>query len=155
MPLAAQIEGRNVYLAEGKKSLTVNVCHFRNERGDYEYIVRVLRPRVVTEAEIAARASVADLIDWLKTEKDGEVEKGQPSQLDPGITPAKPPFPGRRGAMAAESSSAGRVGGWARSCWRSGPWLLVHSKDMSGSQCQTGPGPRSPGAYIAGRGARD
>ncbi|MGO9466141.1 MAG: hypothetical protein ACLQIB_02690 [Isosphaeraceae bacterium] len=87
------IEGRRIYLARGAKSLSVNICEMDNRRGDYEWIVRVFRPQDVTEAEIRAWSSIADLIGWLTDAKNGDIEKEPPPSVDadPGIAHEPPP----------------------------------------------------------------
>jgi hypothetical protein len=86
-----EIDSQTIHLAKRTKSLTVNICDANNRRGDYEWIVRVFRPDDVTESEITAHESILGLVAWLQDAKGGEIEKGPPPPIDPGIDPAPPP----------------------------------------------------------------
>src|SRR4051794_1671277 len=77
-----RIGDRRVFLRTGPKTRTVNVCDANNRRGDYDWVIRVFAPETVTEAEIAGRADIDDLVDWLKDVKHGKVEKSPPPDAD-------------------------------------------------------------------------
>lgn len=87
------VDGRKVYIGNGPKTQTVRVCDANNRRGVYDWVVRLFPPMRVTEAEVAARPSVADLVDWLKSEKRGEVEREPPDEPGPSLPPAEPVAP--------------------------------------------------------------
>jgi hypothetical protein len=76
------VEDRHIYIRTGQKSQTVNVCNPSNQRGDYDYIIRLFPPDFVTDSEVGARTTIVDLIDWLKRAKNGEVEKPLPDDGD-------------------------------------------------------------------------
>jgi hypothetical protein len=82
MPLTQ--DGKEVYLCTRTKSQSVNICDANNRRGQYDWIVRLFQPQIVTEAEIIENATNAqNLVDWLKTAKGGQVEAEPPQDLPP------------------------------------------------------------------------
>ena len=80
MPIT--VGDRQVYIRRGQKSQTVNICDANNRRGDYDHIIRLFQPNFVTDTEVSSRTDVADLIEWLKQEKNGEVEEPLPEDGD-------------------------------------------------------------------------
>jgi hypothetical protein len=92
-------EPRRYRIVKRTKSLSVNVCDKNNRLGQYDWIVRIFLPDEVTEAEIEAHGPLIDeaaierLVEWLKAEKHGEIEKRPPPPIveDRGIAAVPPP----------------------------------------------------------------
>lgn len=71
----AEVEGHYVYIVTGRISQTVNVCTPANERGKYDWIVRLTPQRFVTKGEVEARTDIDSLITWLTSDRLGRVEQ--------------------------------------------------------------------------------
>jgi hypothetical protein len=87
------VANRSVYVRQKSKSQTVSICDADNQWGDYDWRVRLFHPEFVTEAEVAARSSVEDLIRWLRDVKHGEIEKEPPPSSDGDASPPPPAPP--------------------------------------------------------------
>lgn len=73
--MPVQIEGRNIHIINGSVSQTVNVCDENNQRGRYEWIVRLIPPHFVDGDDVQGQISIVGLIDWLKNDRSGRVER--------------------------------------------------------------------------------
>lgn len=68
--------GRRVKICTGQKSQTINICTADNINGNYDYIVRLQQP-FISESTLNERSfsSIDDLIQYLRSQHFGEVEK--------------------------------------------------------------------------------
>ncbi len=71
----AEVGSRHVFIVTGRISQTVNVCTPANERGVYDWIVRMTPQRYVTKTEIEAHADIESLISWLTSGRLGQIEQ--------------------------------------------------------------------------------
>ena len=69
------IAGRNIYIVTGITSQTVNVCSASNQRGEYEWIVRLAPTFFVNSDYVRSNNKIDGLIKWLKLERYGHIEK--------------------------------------------------------------------------------
>jgi hypothetical protein len=69
------IEGRKVFLREGRLTQTVNICDIDNRYGVYDWIVKLNREEKVEYEDISGFTSRSKLIKWLTEEKNGELTK--------------------------------------------------------------------------------
>ena len=67
--------GRDIYLVTGRISQTVNVCTEKNLRGKYEWTIRLSEGHFVSGGDIRGRATIEDLVDWLKRDKLGRLSR--------------------------------------------------------------------------------
>ncbi len=64
------IEGRKVFLREGRLTQTVNICDIDNRYGVYDWIVKLNREEKVEYEDISGFTSRSKLIKWLTEEKN-------------------------------------------------------------------------------------
>ena len=78
---------RSLFAPEPRVRPSISVMA-NNRRGDYDWIVRLFQPEVADEPGILAHSETPEtLVQWLRTEKHGSIEKEPPSDLPP----AQPP----------------------------------------------------------------
>lgn len=112
------VEGRDVYIARGKgRSDTVNVCAANNQRGEYDWIIRIFKPTNVTEQEVSKFSRIEDLVQWLRTERQGSIEE------QPGIETA-------RGCDAVVPRLASQFDPACDVWTQEAKWLLEHTLDQ-------------------------
>src|SRR5437016_7962145 len=86
-----RIGDRTVYLVRGKgKSDTVNVCDANSRRGQYDWIIRVLKPTTISEDALSRFNEVRALVDWLKNQPDVVIQQ-QPETEESPATIVTPP----------------------------------------------------------------
>ncbi|MBW7899724.1 hypothetical protein B188_28370 [Candidatus Brocadiaceae bacterium B188] len=71
-----KVGDRDVHIVTGRISQTVNVCTPANERGKYDWIIRLTPQHFVDKSQVEAHASLNSLIEWLTGEEQiGQVEQ--------------------------------------------------------------------------------
>ena len=70
-----QFADRNIYLATGRISQTVNICTKDNKRGEYDWIIRLPVEHFIVGDQIREQSNINDLVSWLTSEKLGQVER--------------------------------------------------------------------------------
>src|SRR5207245_10260442 len=86
-----RIGDRTVYVVRGKgKSDTVNICDANNRRGQYDWILRVLKPATIREEDLSQFNEVRALVDWLKDQADVVVQEQPETEQGPAPIPTQP-----------------------------------------------------------------
>ena len=75
-----EIGGRKVYLRNGDRSQSINICDANNKRGAYERRIYLFHPYFVTKHQVAQRTSIDDLVQWLLHEQHGQIEEQAPQE---------------------------------------------------------------------------
>jgi len=111
----SSVASRRVYVVQGTRTQTINICDANNRRGDYDWIVRIIEPPFVTPQEIDAFADIDGLIRWLQQERGGLIEQSPaadvateiaPAPLDAGYLPQSDPWIKKARALVESSIDA-------------------------------------------------
>ncbi len=70
----AVVASRVVFLVQGPRTQTINVCDANNRRGQYDWIVRIPGPKFIARDDLSRFATVEEMVEWLK-EQGGLIEQ--------------------------------------------------------------------------------
>ena len=91
MPVS--VGGRQAFIRTGRKTQTVNVCDANNQRGDYDWVIRLHdTKKFVAEHDIQVHATAEALVDWLTSQRKGKIQE-QPHVEPSSEPPGSPPLP--------------------------------------------------------------
>lgn len=80
--MAVWVGKRQVFVQIGRTeppAYSVWICTEANLRGDYDWVIRVMPPAVVTKQEVMKRRTLPELIRWLTEDLGGVIERQPPA----------------------------------------------------------------------------